>query len=216
MIDLSHPLEPSTPVFPDYPTVAIEVLDSTAGPPGAGRRRLNSSRLAVGLHCGTHLDAPFHFFGDGAPIDRVALESCVGPAALVRVEADPIGPEHLRPAEERVRAARRVVINTGWHRRWGSAGYFSEHPVLSGEAARLLVSWGVVLVGVDTPSVDRPPFEAHVALLGAGVLILENLTNLDALGSGTFTLAALPLRLVGRDGSPARAVALDRSPGGPP
>jgi kynurenine formamidase len=209
MIDLSHPLDPSTPVYPGDPPVAVTVLESTSDAPMEERRRLNSSRVCVGLHSGTHLDAPFHFFGDAATIDRVDLGRCVGPAALVKVAHDPIGPEHLRPHERLVRSAGRVVLNTGWHHRWGRPGYFSDHPVLTGAAAELLVAWGVVLVGVDTPSVDRPPFDAHLALLGHGVLILENLTNLDAIGADVFTIAALPLKLAGRDGSPVRAVALD-------
>ncbi len=64
------------------------------------------------------------------------------------------------------------------------------------------------LVGVDTTSVDHPPFEAHLALLGAGVLIVENLTNLDALPSDVFQFIATPLKIRGRDGSPVRAIAL--------
>ena len=71
-----------------------------------------------------------------------------------------------------------------------------------------LLDCGVQLVGVDTPSVDRLPFEAHLALLGHGVLIVENLTNLDAIPADVFQLVALPLKILGRDGSPVRAVAL--------
>ena len=65
-----------------------------------------------------------------------------------------------------------------------------------------------MLIGVDTPSVDRPPFEAHLAILGAGALIVENLTNLDAIGPEVFQLIATPLKILGRDGSPVRAVAI--------
>lgn len=83
--------------------------------------------------------------------------------------------------------------------------------MISGPAARLIVDCGVQLVGVDTPSVDRPPFDAHLALLGNDVLIVENLANLDAITAEVFQLAALPLALVGRDGSPVRAIALPAS-----
>jgi kynurenine formamidase len=155
------------------------------------------------------MDAPFHFFGERATIDRVSLEHCVGPAVLARIERDVIEPKHLEPFEGRARGCGRMVLNTGWHRRWGDPKYFTEHPVLTGETALLLVEWGVKLVGVDTPSVDRAPYDAHLALLGHDVLIVENLTNLDAIASEIFTFAALPLKLGGRDGSPVRAVALD-------
>jgi kynurenine formamidase len=209
IIDLSHTLDPSTPVYPGDPPVAFETMDSTSGPPEDGRRRVNLSALRAGLHAGTHLDAPFHFFGERETVDRVPLDHCVGTAVLARIEKEVIEPRHLQRYEGRARGCGRIVINTGWHHRWGMPDYFEGHPVLSADAARLLVEWGVVLVGVDTPSVDREPFEAHVTLLNNDILIVENLTNLDAVDAELFTFAALPLKLGGRDGSPVRAVALD-------
>jgi kynurenine formamidase len=212
MIDLSHPLDPMTPVYPGDPRVRVELLDSPRWPAAGTERRLNSSYLSFGVHAGTHMDAPFHFFEDKPAIDRIEPDRCVGPAVLLdlpealhggRIEA-----EHFTAAREQIRSATRVVLNTGWHHRWGGADYFSAHPVLTRDAAQFLVDCGAGLVGVDFPSVDRPPFEAHLVLLGAGVLIVENLTNLDAVGPGVFQLAALPLKLSGRDGSPVRAVAL--------
>jgi kynurenine formamidase len=215
MIDLSHPLDPDTPVYPDYPRVAVTILDGTDRPSAKGNaRHLNSSHVSIGLHCGTHMDAPFHFFGEGQTIDRIPLERCVGPTALVRIDPDVHGgqiePVHLSAAESTIRRTGRIVLDTGWHQRWGQGDYFDSHPVLSGAAARYLVELGVGLVGIDTPSVDRPPFEAHLALLGRGVLIVENLTNLGAIAADVFTLAAIPLALRGRDGSPVRAVAMER------
>jgi len=212
IIDLSHPLSPDTPAFPGDPPLQINVVDSTDLPDTAAGRHLNCSHIGMSLHCGTHMDAPFHFFQDAATIDRVLLDCCLGPAVLIRLPWDVHGPtierEHLAGHESQLRASRRVVFNTLWHRRWGAANYFSEHPVIAGPAAQLLVDWGVQLVGVDMPSVDRAPFEAHLALLGRGVLIVENLTNLDAIPVDVFQLVALPLKIFGRDGSPVRAVAL--------
>ena len=211
-VDLSHPLSHQTPAFPGDPSLEIRILDSSQWPSAAGERHLNSSHLSVSLHCGTHMDAPFHFFGDARTIDQVPPERAIGPCALVRLPWQELGPTieqaHLAPYESLVRAHRRVVLNTLWHHRWGQADYFTEHPVIAGAAARMLVDWGVGLVGVDTPSVDRPPFDAHLALLGSDVLIVENLTNLDAIGTDVFDLVALPLKVVGRDGSPVRAVAV--------
>lgn len=212
IVDLSHPLSPDTPAFPGDPSLVIRVLDATSTPSAAGERHLNSSHLSMGLHCGTHMDAPFHFFSERPTIDEVLLERCIGPAVLVQlplgVHGTSIEPRHLTEYEPQLRAARRVVLNTGWHHFWGAENYFTEHPVISGAAARFLVTCGVQLVGVDTPSVDRPPFEAHLELLGNDVLIVENLTNLDVLEGDTFALIATPLKIVGRDGSPVRAVAV--------
>lgn len=218
IIDLSHPLSADTPAFPGDPPVEITIFDSATTPNTAAARHLNCSGLAMSLHCGTHMDAPFHFVQNGRTMDRVVLDRCIGPALLVRwphaVHGATIEASHLAPLEPQLRAIRRVVFNTAWHHRWGAANYFTEHPVISGAAARLLVDCGVQLVGVDTPSVDRPPFDAHLALLGNDVLIVENLTNLDAIPTDVFELVALPLAIVGRDGSPVRAVAIPSPPAG--
>src|ERR1700730_12440207 len=77
-IDLTHRLDPATPVYPNYPPVAVEVLESTHCTRSDGRPALNSSRISVGIHCGTHMDAPFHFFEDGHTIDQVPLDQCTG------------------------------------------------------------------------------------------------------------------------------------------
>jgi arylformamidase len=211
IIDLSHPLSSQTHAFPGDPPLEIRILDS-ATMPADGQRHLNSSHLSMGLHCGTHMDAPFHFFQDAETIDRVSLDRCIGPTVHVRLPDNvcqgTIEARHLKDFEPALRKCRRVVLNTSWHRHWGTDDYFTAHPVISGEAARFLVDCGVQLVGVDTPSVDRPPFEAHLALLGSGALIVENLTNLDEITGDEFELVATPLAIVGRDGSPLRALAI--------
>jgi arylformamidase len=81
--------------------------------------------------------------------------------------------------------------------------------VFTPEAAQFVVDCGVRLVGVDFPSVDRPPFPAHIAFLGNGIVIVENLTNLPAIEKEVFHLVVLPLKFTGRDGSPVRAIALE-------
>ncbi len=212
VIDLSHPLSAATPAFPGDPPPKIDVFDSTDAPSIAGERHMNCSHLAMSLHCGTHMDAPFHFIHDGVTIDRVPLARCMGPTALVRLPYTTAGlvidVEQVRPHEAALRATGRVVFNTAWHHRWRKENYFAEHPVITGAAARWMLERGVLLFGVDTPSVDRAPYEAHLAILGSGALIVENLTNLDAIPGDTFHLIATPLAIQGRDGSPVRAVAV--------
>lgn len=209
-IDLSYPIEARMPVLPDYPPVEITVLDATTRQEPGGPRRLNSSRIAIGLHTGTHMDAPFHFFGEGRTFERIPLEQCIGPTTLVRLPGHgpgaPIAPDDLRAYRDAVRETGKVVLATGWHWRWGDPAFFTDHPVITREAAELLLEWGAHLIGVDFPSVDRAPYPAHLAFLGSGAVIVENLTNLDAIGTEQFELIALPLNLVGRDGSPIRAI----------
>lgn len=211
IFDLSYDLEAETPVYPKYPHVEIALLDSTERQKPDGPRHLNSSVLTIGLHCGTHMDAPFHFFGAGKTIEETPLHRCIGPAVLVSLPDHgantPILPDDLQSYAARIQKAGKVVFHTGWSSHWGQPDFFTDHPVISGEAAQMLVDCGVHLVGVDFPSVDQPPHSAHVILLGNGVLIVENLTNLDAIGAAQFHLTALPMKIVGRDGSPVRAIA---------
>ena len=99
IIDLSHPLGPDTPAFPGDPSPEIRIFDSTEDCTPSAQRHLNCSHLSTSLHCGTHMDAPFHFFGDRATIDRVPLERTMGPALLIRLpwqqSAGLIDAEHL-------------------------------------------------------------------------------------------------------------------------
>jgi arylformamidase len=214
-IDLTYNLEPTTPVYPGYPPVEIQVLESTRFTRSDGRRTLNSSCIAVGNHCGTHMDAPFHFYEGGLTIDQVDLNQCAGPAVLVRLNNTPINSQvesqHLTKHLDRLKEIRKVIIETGWGKRWGQAEYFTNHPVISPAAAELLIQCGINLVGVDFPSVDQPPYPVHLALLGKGIPIVENLANLSALKSDVIQFVAAPLKITGRDGSPVRAIALEVS-----
>ncbi len=212
-IDLSYRLDPATPVYPNDPSVSIEVLESTLYHRPDGRRTLNNSRVSVGIHCGTHMDAPFHFFGEGRTIDQVPLDQCVGPALRIDLRSvvanGLIAAEHLQAQEAMIRDLRKIVLFTAWSDRWGRPEYFTDHPVFTPEAAQFVVDCGVRLVGVDFPSVDRPPFPAHIAFLGNGIIIVENLTNLAAIRNEVFNLIVLPLKITGRDGSPVRAIAME-------
>jgi arylformamidase len=212
VIDLSHALEPTTPVFNGYPPVEIRVLESTRYSIPGGRRALNSSQITVGIHSGTHMDAPFHFFENRATIDQVELSHCVGEAALVRIDVPGNGEierAQLTRYRDQLAHCGKVVFSTGWAQQWGGPEYFTHHPVIKTDVADFLIECGVHLVGVDFPSVDRAPFLTHVALLSHDVLILENLTNLSEIRAASFQLVAVPLKFTGRDGSPVRAVALE-------
>lgn len=208
-VDLSHPLDASTPPFPGDPPLVVEVLDSTGSSSGAPGEHVNLSRIHLTVHCGTHVDAPFHFHGKGATVERLAPEIFVGPAVKITLPegASPILAEHLRPHEAEIRETGRVILETGWSRRWRQPDYFTGHPVLDPGAARFLVEAGCRLVGIDAPSVDQAPHASHLELLGGGVVILENLTALEEIGGPRFELIALPLALRGLDGSPVRALA---------
>lgn len=216
-VDLSHPLQPATPPWPGNPPMRVQVLDAIdAGQPEGQPTPdcpgyLNATCFSTCNHTGTHMDAPAHFFNGVHTIDRVPLHRCIGPCTRIRLHACPpnttIHPADLEPAAEAARRTGKLLIDTGWAAHWGARDYFTAYPVLSADAAQWLVETGLHLVGIDTPAVDHPPHPAHRILLGAEALIIENLTNLEALDVDVFELIATPLPLQGLEASPIRAVA---------
>jgi arylformamidase len=162
----------------------------------------NISRLSLGVHTGTHVDAPIHFIEGAAGADELPLDVLNGRCEVVEqaaldesaVEAVPEG-------------ADRVLFKTPNSNLWARDSFPDSFERLNGAAARALVDRGVRLVGVDYLSVGDE--EAHLALLAAGVIPLEGL-DLRAVEPGPYELHCLPLRLVGSDGAPARAILVPR------
>jgi len=175
------------------------------------------SQLKLGSHQATHLDAPAHFYADGVTVDQIPLGRFFGPARLVDlapgsalVPKTPITPEMLQPHAASFQAGGRVILRTGWDRTFNTPEYFTDLPSLTLEAAEWIAATGIVLLGMDLPTPSKIAGRAcHYALLKKGVeiVLLEGLAHLELLPE-EFTLAAFPLRLVGGDGSPVRAVAI--------
>ncbi len=217
VIDLSHPLvSGQVPACAGHPSFRASHCSSLAKGDCA-----NVHSLIFGTHTGTHLDAPYHFFEDGATVDRLDLTLLAAAPAVIadirhRGAHERITWEDLSPAAEEVtrRGARVLLLCTGWARNWAQAGY-SDHPYLDVEAAQQLLGLGVKVIGLDTLSPDEITPEAegadvHRVVLGSGGIIVENLARLDALvesGWKHVTVSLLPLNLDGCDGSPVRAVA---------
>ena len=213
IIDLSRPLHPGMPVFPEDPEVAFE--------PATALEPWRVTRLTLGTHSGTHIDAASHFIPGGSTIDAYPLERFVLPAHVVAVAAGENQaaewPDLAAALPDSLEGAA-VLLHTGWDRHWGSPRAL-RHPFLSEAAAAGLVDRGAGLVGTDALNVDATEggtTHAHAALLGADVLIVENLTGLDALEPGRpYTCAFVPLRIEGADGSPIRAFAFAGPAQGP-
>lgn len=205
--DLSHPLGPSTQVYPGDPDVT---LSPHATHEADGYR---VTRVSLGTHSGTHVDAPSHTEPDGRTIDSFPVETFAFDAYLVDCTdcgpRDPIERSALPETD-----ADLLVLRTGWADRWGTDAY-RDHPYLARGAAAWCADRGHH-VAVDALSVDPTPgsgsddesagVPAHHELLGAERLILENLTNLAGLPQ-RFRLRAYPLPVAEGDGAPVRAVA---------
>ncbi len=211
IIDLSRPLADGMAVFPGDPAVEFA--------PAGAQAPWQVTRLTLGTHAGTHVDAACHYVPGGRTIDAYPLDRFVLDAGAVpvvaggRAETDgevEIGWEELSGLLPADPAGAGILLHTGWDRHFGGVEA-ERHPYLSPEAARGMVAAGVALVGTDALNVDATALgttHAHEALLGADILVVENLTNLGALAPGRpYRCAFLPLRLTGADGSPIRACA---------
>lgn len=199
--DLSHPLEDATPVYPGDPPVRV-TPHATHGADGHC-----VSRLELGTHAGTHVDAPSHTEPGGRSLDAFPVERFRFDARLVdcrhREARTAITSGDLPDAN-----ADLLVLHTGWAAHWGTERY-ADHPYLAPAAAEWCADRGLD-VGLDAFSVDPTPagpMPAHHVLLGAGRLIVENLTDLEGLPE-RFRLHAHPLPVADADGAPVRAVAV--------
>jgi arylformamidase len=207
-IDVSVPLQRGVATFPGDPTYNIDLPVAIA----AGQI-CNISRLDMGAHTGTHLDAPSHFIDGAAQTESIPLDACIGPAWVVDATGlrGTIGAVELAgleiPTDET-----RLLFKTPNSELWNLPGFSNAFIGLGEDAARLLVERGVRLVGADYLSIAPfgNPAPTHVALLGAGVVILEGL-DLRAVSPGPVDLLCLPVWLVGSDGVPARALVRPRS-----
>jgi arylformamidase len=166
---------------------------------------VNLCAVSLSTHSGSHADAPYHFEQGGRSIDQIPLEIYVGPAIVVDVSGrGVIGIQDLEGVD--VSKTPRVLFKTGG---WPDGSPFPRAiPTMSPELPGFLKEQGVRLVGLDVPSVDAidsRDLPMHHALNAAGIHILESL-DLSRVPAGCYELIALPLRLVGADASPVRAV----------
>jgi len=162
--------------------------------------------LAMSAHTGTHVDTPRHYLRDGATLDGMPLAGLLGAARVVEI-TDPHEVTVAELAGRNIRRGERVLLRTRNSVVEGDLRpLLVDYVALSGAAARWLAARGVAAVGIDALSVDPPDrSEAHLALLSAGVWIIEGL-RLAGVEPGRWELVCLPLRLAGAEGAPARAV----------
>src|SRR3989338_7394884 len=200
LIDLSHTFSHKMPVHPDE---VPPVFEQSASVNGDG---YNLEVLHTSLHVGTHVDAPYHFFDDGASVSDIDLKRFVGRGLLIDARGrKEVG---LDLFEHRsIQSGDVVLVMTGFDEHFGTSRYYKEHPQFTESATRYLVDQKITMVGVDSPGPDHAPYPLHPILLKAGVLILENLTGLSQLiGVDEFRVMAFPAKFKA-SGAPVRVVA---------
>src|SRR5712691_1614103 len=173
---------------------------------------VNLGRMITSVHSGTHADAFFHFDDDGLTIDRFEPERYLGPAVVVDLSEKFAGFSIASLGEitsedlEASAAAPRLLIKTG---AWPDSTKFPEAiPVLAAGVAEWMQSRGVKLLGLDLPSVDAidsKELRNQHALAAAEIAIVEGV-DLSEVEAGLYSLAALPLKIIGGDGGPVRAI----------
>jgi arylformamidase len=203
--DVSMPIVTGGLIYPGNPAISITAQQAIAEGGSS-----NVSRLDFGSHTGTHVDAPKHFFDDGAGVDSIPLEILMGPARLLAFgdAVTSIGETEL--AAHELTGVTRVLLKTR-NSRWlatGSAEFHKDYTYLAPDGAEYLARLGVRLVGVDYLSVEQfhsGHHRTHRTLLGHGIVIVEGLL-LNEPPAGDYHFRCLPLKLAGLDGAPARAV----------
>lgn len=199
--DISPPIEASTPVWPGDTPVGIErVWRMEAGSP------VNVARLTCSPHTGAHADAPLHYDAEGAAIGHVPLAPYLGPCRVIHcIGASPLVlPEHIAPFGDALPP--RVLLRT--YERAPIAHWDPMFCAVAPETVDFLAARGVVLIGIDTPSLDpqdSKTMNSHGRVRAHRMSILEGLV-LDAVAPGEYELIALPLKLTTLDASPVRAV----------
>ena len=210
VIDLTLTVSNKIPTFPGSPQPNFIPWENIK------EDGYNLELLFLSTHTGTHMDAPHHFLEKGAKIHEISLEKLVSEAVLIKSKkksGEPITKTDIQKFEKKhgkIKSFSSVIFSTGWQRNLQKKYYFTESPGLAVSAAKYLASKKISLVGIDSPSIDvgtDPKFSVHQIFAKKGMLIVENLANLDKIKSPTFHLVVLPLKLKNATGSPVRAIA---------
>lgn len=209
-VDLTHPFSSEVPRAHMFQQPRITYFAKMPEKP------LNISYLETVVHIGTHLDAPRHFYADGPGMDAIPLERLMGEGVVLALDKEPceaIEPFDFENADPAIEAGDIIAVHTGWSERWGTPDW-GRQPYISEAAADWLISKSIKILAVDAATPELPAdvrtpefdFPIHCALLGAGVLIAEQVANLDQLRGQRVEFQFLALPIKDCDGAPARVL----------
>ncbi len=206
--DISLTITPKIPVWPGDIQVQLERVKKIED--GATD---NLSRMTLGVHTGTHMDAPYHFVADGKKIDELPLDQFVGKAQVVRIpdQVDLVTKDELKKAALDP-GVKRILLRTRNSQYWSGheKKFQRDFVAISEDGAKYLADLGYIFVGVDYLSVG--PFDnskpTHDVLLQAGMALLEG-ADLSKVPAGVYMMYALPLKLGATEGAPTRAILVE-------
>ncbi len=204
-IDISFPYYDGMAIYPGNPTYQREVIQDVSWGDSA-----TVSRIVMGTHTGTHIDAPLHVFEDGKSVDQIPLDWMNGCARLLDLRGvEQIGMEQLKDAK--LCADDIVLLKTDNSERYQGMHVLSDYTTLTYDAAEYLTNIGIKMVGIDYMTIERPRGKRitgksiHKILLGDEVVIAEGL-DLRHVDAGVFEMRCFPLKLQGADGAPVRMI----------
>jgi len=210
IVDLTLTVSDEIPTFPGSPQPSFIPWENVK------EDGYNLELLFLSTHTGTHMDAPYHFLEKGAKIHEISLKKLVSEAVLIKSKKKggesitKIDIQKFEKKHGKIVNFSSVIFYTGWQRNLQKKYYFTKNPGLSVSAAKYLASKKINLVGIDSPSIDLgkdSKFSVHQIFAKKGILIVENLANLEKIKSSKFHLVVLPLKLKNATGSPVRAIA---------
>lgn len=200
IIDLTHLIHSGMPV---YPGDAETVLEQSKQMSQDG---YNNHQLSINMHAGTHIDGPMHLLDIQQYINEFSVEKFVGDGVLLDVNGISVI-DYKEEYEQLIKTEQIVILYTGHAELYGQPAYFTDYPVLTAEFVDLLVRKRVKMIGLDTPSPDKDPFDIHKRLFVNQIFIIENLKNVkQLLDIAAFEIIALPLH-IRADSSVARVIA---------
>jgi len=206
VLDLTHTIAEGMPAYPGTEPPILQQANTVE------QDGFAEKLIRMFSHTGTHIDAPAHMLAGAPTLDRLGLDHFVGTACVLEVEGRTVIERSLLETHAaQIDGCAFVLFHTGWSRFWGQERYFADFPVLAPEAAQWLAERDLKGVGFDAISVDpvgSTAFTNHFVFFRAGMICIENLTNLAPLAGKRFLFSCLPLKLAEADGSPVRAVAI--------
>ena len=208
LIDLTHMISEDMPVFPGTRPPLLKVANTVE------EHGFKEHLLTMYSHTGTHIDAPSHMESERENLDDFPIDKYFGQALVIdarSLKGKRIEIEDVKPHEEILEQVDFVIFRTGWEELWGKIDYYEAFPTPTVEVAQYLAGFKLKGIGIDAISIDPMDdydFLVHHEIFKNRMLIIENLTNLESIGSDRFNLSIFPLKNRGADGSPVRAVAM--------
>ena len=200
LIDLTHTFTKEMPVFPGDKNAVLKQVAFT------NKDDYNSFYLQSGMHVGTHIDAPYHMNPNGKKLSDISLEHFIGKGKIIDARRHKIINTDIL-IDTNIQQNDILLICTGHDKKYRTDSYYKDYPVITEEFAKQVIKKGIKIIGFDSPSPDKAPYNTHKIFFNNNVLIIENLKGIESLiNCNNFEIIAFPVKFESA-GAPVRVVA---------